>query len=210
MPSEVPSTAPRRPRAEKTAATRDAILAAALREFSARGFAATRLEDVAKRAGVAKGTIYVHFRDKESLFEQLVRTALAPAIGFVEALPALDMPLREFAERLCEFFVREICETERKDVLRLIMTEGPRFPALAHIYYREVPKRVLPAVRAVLERAHRRGEISSDALARFPQLLVAPGLVGILWNSLFERFEPLDVGALMRAHIELLFGPRPS
>ncbi|HEY0439014.1 MAG TPA: TetR/AcrR family transcriptional regulator, partial [Xanthobacteraceae bacterium] len=154
--------------------------------------------------------IYVHFRDKESLFEQLVRTSLAPAIDFVEALPALDMPLRELAEQLCAFFVREICETERKDVLRLIVTEGPRFPALAHIYYREVPARVLPVIRAVLERAHRRGEIPGDALARFPQLLIAPGLVGILWNSLFERFEPLDVGAFMRAHIELLFGPRPS
>jgi AcrR family transcriptional regulator len=206
-----PAAKPMRlPRAEKTAATRDAILAAALREFSARGFAATRLEDVAKRASVAKGTIYVHFRDKESLFEQLVRTSLAPAIVFVETLPALDMPLRELAEQLCAFFVREICETERKDVLRLIMTEGPRFPALAHIYYREVPARVLPVIRAVLERAHRRGEIPSDALARFPQLLIAPGLVGILWNSLFERFEPLDVGAFMRAHIELLFGPGPS
>lgn len=210
MPEGSAKAVARRPRAERTAATRDAILAAALREFSARGFAATRLEDVAKRAGVAKGTIYVHFRDKESLFEQLVRSCLAPVIGFVEALPTLDMPLRELAEHLCAFFVREVCETERKDVLRLIMTEGPRFPALAHIYYREVPKRVLPAMRAVLERAHRRGEIASDALVRFPQLLIAPGLVGILWNALFERFEPLDIGALMRAHVELLFGPRAS
>src|SRR4051812_37338833 len=58
------------PRHTASAARREAILAAALDEFSARGFAAARLDDVARRAGVAKGTIYVHFRDKETLFEE--------------------------------------------------------------------------------------------------------------------------------------------
>ncbi len=69
------------PRAERQAQRREAILAAALDEFSARGFAATRLDDVAKRAGVAKGTIYLYFRDKESLFQELVRTMLSPVVG---------------------------------------------------------------------------------------------------------------------------------
>src|ERR671923_1209576 len=68
-------------RAGKSAARREAILAAALDEFAARGFAATRLDDVASRAGVAKGTIYLHFRDKESLFQELVRTLLSPVVG---------------------------------------------------------------------------------------------------------------------------------
>ena len=66
---------------------RDAILAAALDEFSARGFAATRLDDVAKRAGVAKGTIYLYFADKEALFQELIRTELSPVVGaLIEAL----------------------------------------------------------------------------------------------------------------------------
>ena len=68
------------PRARAAQAERrEAILAAALEEFSARGFAATRLDDVASRAGVAKGTIYLYFRDKESLFQELVRSMLEPA-----------------------------------------------------------------------------------------------------------------------------------
>src|SRR5215470_12768045 len=69
------------PRAERQAAKREAILAAALDEFSARGFAATRLDDIAKRADVAKGTIYLYFRDKESLFQELVRTMLSPVVS---------------------------------------------------------------------------------------------------------------------------------
>src|SRR5215207_1657420 len=86
-------------RHEKSAATREAILAAALDEFTARGFAAARLDDVARRAGVAKGTIYVHFRDKVTLFEELVRSALVPVIAAAESAPMADMPLRLFAER---------------------------------------------------------------------------------------------------------------
>jgi AcrR family transcriptional regulator len=189
-------------------ARREAILSAALSEFSARGFAATRLDDVARRAGIAKGTIYLYFRDKERLFQELVRTMISPIVGVIEAVPASDLPVRVVAEMLLDVFVREVYGTRRKDVIRLIIAEGPRFPKLAEFYYREVIARVLPAMRALLGRAVERGELTNDALARFPQLLVSPGLLAIIWNGLFERFAPLDVRALMRAHLDLLFGKR--
>ena len=79
------SAATRNNRAEKSAARRTAIVAAALEEFCTRGFAAARLDDVAKRAGVAKGTIYLHFRDKEALFQEIIRTMLVPMIAAMEA-----------------------------------------------------------------------------------------------------------------------------
>jgi AcrR family transcriptional regulator len=196
------------PRAGRRAERREAILAAALEEFSARGFAATRLVDVARRAGVAKGTIYLYFRDKESLFQELVRTMLSPLVGAIEAMPKVDVPVRVVAETFVDLFVREIYGTRRKDVIRLIISEGTRFPKLAEFYYREVIARVVPAMRALLTRAVERGELRHDALARFPQLLIAPGLVAILWNGLFGRQAPLDVGELMHAHLDLLFGER--
>src|SRR3990172_3271986 len=94
-------------RKERSAARRDAILAAALEEFSARGFEATRLDDVARRAGVAKGTIYLYFCDKESLFQELIRTMLTPIVGTIEALGAADLPVNLLADRLVDLFVRE-------------------------------------------------------------------------------------------------------
>jgi AcrR family transcriptional regulator len=194
-----------RPRALRQAERRQSILAAALDEFAARGFAATRLEDVARRAGVAKGTIYLYFEDKQSLFQELVRTMLSPIVGAIEAAPIDELPARAIAETIADVFVREIFGTRRQDVIRLIITEGGRFPKLAEFYYREVIERVLTAMRAMLTGAVKRGELKSDALARFPQLLVAPALVAIVWNGMFERLAPLDVRALMRAHIELLF-----
>jgi AcrR family transcriptional regulator len=187
---------------------RAAILAAALEEFAARGFADTRLDDVARRARIAKGTIYLYFRDKESLFQDLVRAMLSPLVGTIEAAPLRDLPIRAVAEMIVDVFVNEIYGTRRKDVIRLIIAEGPRFPKLAEVYYREVIARVLPVIRARLELAVERGELPHDALARFPQLLVAPALVAIIWNGLFGRLAPLDIRHLMRAHLEVLFGAR--
>jgi len=192
-------------RAAKAAARRQAILAAALDEFSAQGYAAARLDDVAKRAGVAKGTIYLHFADKEALFQELIRSTLSPIVAALEAAPAADVPLRVAVERVAQVFVHEVLPTRRKDIIRLVLTEGRRFPSLAAFYHREVVARALGAMRALVARAIARGEIHDDALAKFPQLLVAPGLVAVLWQGLFDAFEPLDAEAMMKAHVDLLF-----
>jgi AcrR family transcriptional regulator len=193
-------------RAGRRAERRQAILAAALTEFSARGFAAARLDDVAVAAGIAKGTIYLYFRDKEALFQELIRSEMSPVVATLETALAVDLPVRAVAERAVELFVREIYGTSRRDIIRLIISEGPRFPKLADFYYREVLSRIIAAVRALLARALARGELRSDAIIRFPQLLGAPGIVAIIWSGLFERHDPLDVRALMRAHLDLLFG----
>jgi len=197
-------------RAVRQAERRDAILAAALEEFAVSGFAATRLDDVARRAGVAKGTIYLYFRDKESLFQELVRASLSPMVGTIETAQIANLPARAIAETIADLFVREIFGTRRKDVIRLMITEGARFPKLAEFYYHEVIERVTAALRAIMTRAAARGELSSDALARFPQLLVAPALVALVWNSMFDRFAPLDIRDLMRAHLDILFGDKAS
>ena len=197
-------------RAKRSAERRDAILAAAMDEFAARGFAATRLDDVARRAGVAKGTIYLHFADKETLFEELIRMELSPVVAALEHASHAEIPLRQITDRLIEVFVREIFETRRKDVIRLVITEGPRFPKLAEFYYREVISRALGAIRAMLRRAVERGELKTDALVRFPQLLAAPGIIAVIWSGLFDRFEPLDVRAMMRAHFDVLLGDRSA
>lgn len=200
----IPASASRKVR---SAERRDAILSAALDEFSARGFEPARLDDVARRAGVAKGTIYLYFRDKESLFQELIRSMLTPLVGTIEALGEADAPLPVLAERIVELFVREVYETRRKDVIRLMISEGRRFPKLAEFYYREVLSRIVAAVRSLLRRAAARGEIP-ESLVDFPQIVAAPGLVAIVWNGLFERFEPLDVRKMMKTHVELLFAPR--
>lgn len=192
-------------RAQNAAARRAAIVDAALDEFTARGFAATRLEDVAKRAGVAKGTIYLHFADKEALFQELLRSAMLPLIAKLDAPPAPGVSARAMFETFAEIFVREVIQTKRADLLRLMITDGPRFPSLAEFHYREVVVRGLAAMRSVIAYGIQRGEIRNDALLQFPQLIMAPAMLAVIWQGLFGRFSPLDSLGLLRAQIALIF-----
>ena len=195
-------------RAERAAERRAAIVEAAMEEFIARGFAATRLDDVAKRAGVAKGTIYLHFKDKESMFEELIRTAIVPLVGRMVGPPPASGSIRDAIETVALTFIREIVTTPRADIVRLIISEGPRFPAIADFYYREVISRGLAGMRALIELAIARGEIHQSGLTRYPQLLVAPAIVAVIWKSLFERHSPLDTIEMFRVHLDLIFGER--
>ena len=187
---------------------RAAILSAALDVFSENGFAAAKLDDVAQKAGVAKGTLYLYFPDKEALFEALLTGLASPVLDRIEAL-ATDpsLPARAVLERILSVFQTEIIGTDRERLLRLIIAEGPRFPAIAEFHHREVISRAIRLIRVFAARGFERGEISSDAIARFPQLFFAPFMVAVIWRSMFERFDPLDVGAMMACHRELMLGP---
>src|SRR5512132_4076143 len=196
-------------RAERAAERRTAIVEAAMDEFIARGFAATRLDDVARRAGVAKGTIYLHFRDKESMFEELIRTAIVPMINRLWGTPPQPgASVRDMVEGFAKTFIEEVATTRRGDLVRLIVAEGPRFPAVADFYYREVVSRGLGGMRALIELGIARGEIKQKNLARFPQIMVAPALIAVIWQSLFSRHAPLDALEMFRVHLDLIFGER--
>ncbi|WP_291604851.1 TetR/AcrR family transcriptional regulator [Bradyrhizobium sp.] len=184
------------------------MVEAALEEFIARGFAATRLDDIARRAGVAKGTIYLHFKDKESMFEELVRTVIVPLVSRLDPLPSPGVSVRDMIEAFARTFVREVVNTRRADLVRLILAEGPRFPAIADFYYREVVSRALTRMRALIELGIARGEIREKDLARFPQIMVAPALMAVIWQSLFARHAPLDANEMLRVHLNLIFGER--
>lgn len=198
-------------RQQASQARRQAILDAALDVFIAEGFAAARLDDIAARAGVAKGTIYLFFSDKEDLFEQVVLGAIGPVLADLAAVAdRATAPLSVLLGHLFEVFQREILDTKRREIMRLIIAEGGKFPKIAEFYHREVISKGLALISRVARRAHERGELSSDALVRFPHLLIGPMLVSVVWRSLFEQFEPLDVAGLLAAHGELLLAPQTS
>lgn len=186
---------------------KQAILNAALSVFAERGFEAARLDDVAAKAGVAKGTLYLYFDDKEKLFEEVVRSAVSPVLERLDMLAsASELSIDKVLEILFEVFEREVLGTERKHILRLIIAEGPRFPRIAEFYYDNVVGRVMPLISRMAERALTRGELSSDALVRYPQLVAAPLLIAVVWDSMFARLKPLDVAGFLSAHRDTLLG----
>ena len=113
------------------------------------------------------------------------------------------MPPAAAIGALLAFFEKEVIGTPREKVIRLIVSEGPRFPQLAKFYYDEVISKGIASVRAIAAR-EKQGSFNAEALSRFPQLIFAPLLMSVIWRSLFSQFEPLDVSALIAAHKEIL------
>ncbi|RDI62396.1 TetR/AcrR family transcriptional regulator [Microvirga subterranea] len=182
-----------------------AILDAALDVFLDKGFAEARLDDVAARAGVAKGTIYLYVPSKQALFEALVQSGIGGALGTIEQkVLTLDMTAEEQFRALFAFLRQEVLGTRRLDIVRLFLREGSRFPELAEIYHREVISRGLALLRGIAERGVASGEFRSDEIVRFPQLAIAPGLMALIWTSLFQRLDPLDVAGMLDAHLALM------
>lgn len=184
---------------------RQVILDAALSVFAERGYEAARLDDVAAKAGVAKGTLYLYFDDKEKLFEEVVRGAVAPVVERLSMLAAApEMPIGDVLGAVFHMFEKDVLSTRRKLIIRLIISEGPRFPQIAEFYYRDVIGRIMPLVRTLAKQAVQRGELSTDAIARYPQLVAAPLLLAIIWDALFQHIEPLDFADFFQAHGALL------
>lgn len=215
-PRKAKKPLPRPPAAAGTpspqqAARREEILKAALAVFAEHGFEAARLDDVAKRAGVAKGTLYLYFTDKTALFEAIVREAAAPIIERLASISeAPDVPAPLLLAAFFDMFRAQVLGTERKLVLRLILSEGPRFPPIAAFYHREVVSRGISLMRGVIARGVARGEIRSAALEQFPQLVMAPALVALLWDGLFQSLEPIDIAGMFDAYLALITQTSPA
>jgi len=193
-----------RTEAEREERTRT-IRAAALDIFAARGFAAARLEDVARAAGVAKGTIYLYFNSKEDLFEAIVKSTIGVVLAnFEQAVAVSPAPASQMLRMMGLVIANAIEDTDRRRVLHLVLSEGARFPAIADFYHREIISRGMRLMRVIVAKGIDSGEFESDELARFPQLAMAPALVAVIWAEVFGRIETLDARAMLEAHFDLL------
>jgi hypothetical protein len=135
----------------------------------------------------------------------LIRSAISTPIEGIEAqVAASELPLESVLRLMFQRVREEVLETRRRDIARLIISEAGRFPEIAELYHREVVSRGLRLLRGIVERAAARGEIRPSELDRFPQLIIAPFVVALLWTSLFQEYEPLDVEAMLDAHVDLL------
>ena len=186
---------------------RKAILDAALEIFSSEGFEAARLDDVARKAGVAKGTLYLYFPDKEALFEQLLASFAEPILAHFKMLAADETrPVPVILGKILDFVQTEVLGSKRERIFRLVIAEGPRFPAIAAFYYRQIISPGREIIRALAARGINRGELPNDALERFPQLFFAPILVAVIWNGMFSKFDELDVAAMFAEHRKIMLG----
>jgi len=178
------------------------IVAAALQLFSNRGFAATRLEDVATVAGVSKGTVYLYFESKEQLFEAVVREAIAPNLDRAEALVnGFEGPTPELLRALFEL-IEHVLDSPLTGVMKLIISESGNFPQLARLYADLVVRRAFGMIRRILERGVARGEFRPIDPETMVPLFVAPVILLGLWKHSFGAHTNLafDRRAVLAAH----------
>src|SRR5262245_31139886 len=182
------------------------ILAAALECFAERGFAATRMDDVAARAGVTKGTVYLYFQSKEELFKALVRSELLPNIERLEAVASMPGPAPAMIEGLLAVWAGHVYPSKMSVLPKLILSEAGNFPDLAKFYLDEVARRGLKLLRSILRRGVEAGEFRPIDVDHVAYCVIGPLLFSVLWRHSFGPHDdaPLDIAALCRAHLDTL------
>jgi AcrR family transcriptional regulator len=179
------------------------ILAAAFEVFAAHGYDAARIDDVARLAGIAKGTVYLYFQDKERLFRAVVRSLVERKFDIIAGSfrGTGEQLLRELLSRM----YGEVVRNEKvRSIVRLLIAESGRFPRLSEIYHREIIAPGMRAVRQALRQGISAGEFRKSPAVKFPQLLAAPGVLAIVWRLLHGEEHRLDLEAYSKAHLEFV------
>ena len=183
------------------------IIDAALALFVEKGFAATRLDDVALRAGLSKAAIYLYFEDKTALFQGVVRQAVAANLGTVEAmLKAHRGPVAELLPRILEFMAGRIDQGPIAAVAKLVISESRAFPEIGRFYLKEVIGRGLPLLEGLIVRGMEQGEFRLVDPAMTVRSIVGAMLLAGIWRTVFEPIgaDKLDIKALARHHADLM------
>lgn len=180
------------------------IIDAGLAAFAENGFAATKLEDVARRAGIVKGTIYRYFDSKEALFEAALKARLTPLIGEIEQLVAtFPGSSAELLRLVMRAAYGRMFQPDAQALMRIIISEGRRFPAITEFYHRETVSKGRRMISAIVARGVARGEFRAGAAADLPIVVMAPAIMAAVWRMTFEPFDPLDLDKFASAHADL-------
>ena len=185
---------------------RDQLLALARAEFNARGFAAARMEDIARAGGISKAALYLRFPSKEAIFEEALRDLIARTLP--EMLPS------EFGDNSAETLLRQflplaflrLTEPEFAFVPRVIIGEGANFPALARFYHDEVILRVLELMAGLIRHGVARGEFACADPELACRTIAGGAIFAALWRVVFEPVgaQPIDPVQLAKAHADTI------
>ena len=193
------------------------ICSAALDVFAEKGFAAAKLDEIARRAGVSKGTLYLYFDSKEELFRAVVRDTVAPNIDAVRAIvETSELPFADIVRMLLPRFAAMTTKARVGSVAKMVIGESRNFPELAKVWHDEVVTKALGLISGLIARGQANGEVRTGDPRLHAISLMGAMLMGILWRETLEPVggAPLDLEALAAQHAEtilsgLLAEPKP-
>ena len=198
--------APPRWKRRKTARPQE-ILDAALACFAERGFAATRMEDIALRAGVTKGTIYLYFEHKEAVFKTLARESIGTRLSeVIESIKQFEGTTRDLLRLVITTMNEFVAISDRVVLLKVVLAEAGNFPELAQFWRQEIIDRGLGLFGSIIERGIARGEFHNVDPRHAAMLSIAPTLLSIFWRTTFAQFDPapFDYHRFVDTHLDIL------
>ncbi|MEO0391300.1 MAG: TetR/AcrR family transcriptional regulator [Pseudomonadota bacterium] len=182
------------------------ILAAGLSEFEEFGFHRANLSRIAKKAGIAKGTVYLYYPSKEALFLAAIEEHVSSVMGTSEAqIGAVEGTTRELLSDLLKNMYARFVHGEAQALFRILLTEGDRMPDLIADYHAMTVQRGTKLLSKILQRGVARGEVRPSSVLDTPQVLIAPAVYFAVHNMMFRRVQPLEFDRFFDAHLSLLF-----
>jgi AcrR family transcriptional regulator len=183
------------------------IVAAALLIFAEKGFAGARIEEIARRAGVSKGTVYLYFESKSDIFRAVVHDTIIPNIAEIEAMVlGLDLPFADLVRMLLPRFAFLVTERPIGAVAKMVIGESRNFPELARVWHDEVISRGVGLLSTLIARGQARGEIGPVDPRAAPFSIMGPMLMGVLWREILTPVggAEIDLAAIARQHAETI------
>lgn len=181
------------------------IIQAALSVFADLGFAAAKLDEIARRAGVAKGSLYSHFATKDALFRAVVQTAIAPSFEALRATSqTFDGPFPELVSLLLVRAAVVINGSRLPSVARMVISESRTFPDLARVWHDDVVSRVMGLLAELVAGAQERGEVRAGDARLHAFSIFGPLVMALLYGEVFAHCSsnPPDLPALAEQHAQ--------
>lgn len=199
---------PSSPKWRRRAEARPAeIVQAAYEVFSEKGFAAAKLDEIARRAGVSKGALYLYFANKQEIFEAVVKDAVAPNIGAIATMVlGFPGPFEQLI-RMMVARVAQLAETSHiGKVIKMVVGESGNFPEIARIWHDDVVAQGIGVLTGVIERAQARGEVRAGDARQYALSIIGPLLTAVIFRETFvpAGAKPFDIAALMQQHLDTL------
>ena len=180
------------------------ILDAAFEEFVKQGYSATRLEDVAERVGVTKGTIYVYFETKEKLFEAMIRHISGPLKTVLESADTLDGHATDRLRRFLELLYDQIVDNRTmRELIRFVIAEGAKFPDLVDRNHGEFIAPIIEKIQSLIEEGVAAGEFRRPS-TEAADVTMGPMLAMIVIRLIYEDRQPLDQHGFREEHIRMI------
>lgn len=172
---------------------RQALLGAALDEFFEKGFTATRMDDIARRAKLSKGTLYLYFDSKEAMFRSLIESFALPNLAKIEQITTSAGSLRDALSGLARFAPLLIRHTEMPRLMKVMVGDSHLFPETVRMLREELVEKIISLLAGVLKRARDAGEADVSNPELTARIVMGPIILSSIWQAVFNSRSEAEI-----------------